>query len=595
MSWDVAHFLFLGQRMTKRLMFSLKLRALIAVIIIVNCYSAYAADRPGADKILYNGYIYTMEADQPTAEALAIKNGIIMAIGSSAHIRKLGDEQTEFFDLKGRMVMPGLNDGHSHPMEGALASLFSCKFEFTATAEDIARTLKSCIKKNPDALWIVGGRWDSSFFENNDISSPRQWLDQYSGDKAVYFSDDSGHNGWANSKALQLAGMTKDTQDPKGGTIVRDSEGIPNGLLLEEAQTVMEKQLPDWSEEQYQAGAREMNRIANAFGITGIKEAIARDPILKAYHDVDQAGGISLHIAASISTVYGHREVPLDYKRLEDLRDRYASKNVDTRFVKITNDGVPTVSRTAAMLEPYLPHKDFPENFTGLIHVDQALMVKDLTELEKRGFTVKIHTAGDRAVKQALNAIEAARKNTGRFDLRHELAHAELVAPEDLPRFRQLNVVADLSPYIWHPSPIVQSIFDALGDRAEYIFPIRTFMETGTAVLAGSDWPSAVASLNPWVGIEAMITRRDPAGKTPGALWPEQAITLEQALRIFTIEGAKALRLEAETGSLKVGKLADLIVLNQNLFTIEPTDIAETVVEMTFFEGRIVHDLANPP
>lgn len=565
-----------------------------ALAIVASLNFASARDRSTADTILINGFIYTMESDQPNAEAVAIRDGKIMAIGTSEDIRKLTYNKTQIIDLKGRMVMPGLNDGHSHPTEGAIANLFSCKFEFTAAPKDIARILKGCVKRNPGSQWIIGGRWDSNFFKNNDIPSPRKWLDQYSGDKAVYFSDDSGHNGWANTRALQLAGMTKDTKDPEGGTIIRDGEtGEPNGLLLEGAQTVMELQLPDWTEAQYQAGVREMTRIANGFGITGIKDAIARDPILKAYHDVDQAGDLSIHVAAAISTPYGHRVVPLDYDRLETLRDKFASKHVDTRFVKITNDGVPTVSRTAAMLAPYLPDDHFPKNYAGILHVDEGLLASDIAELERRGFTVKIHTAGDRSVRVGLNAIEKAHKISGRRDLRHELAHAGFVSPEDLPRFKELNVVADLSPYIWHPSPIIQSVLDAVGARGEKYWPIRDFIEAGTPVLAGSDWPAAVPSLNPWIGIEAMVTRRDPYGKTGGSLWPEQAITLEQALKIFTIEGAKALRLEAETGSIKVGKSADLIILRQNLFTIKPTDIADTIVEITFFAGKIVHSVGG--
>ncbi|WP_417624253.1 amidohydrolase [Paremcibacter congregatus] len=545
---------------------------------------------PSPDTILVNGAIHTMEEDQPTASALAIRAGKIMALGATEDIIELKSPTTRVIDLKGRMVMPGLNDGHSHPTEGAVANLFSCKFEFTATAEDIARILTACVEKNPSAEWIVGGRWDSNFFENNDIPSPRKWLDQYSGNKAVYFSDDSGHNGWANTKALQLVGMTKDTKDPAGGKIIRDAKtGAPNGLLLEEAQTVMEKQLPDWTEDQYQAGVREMTRLANQFGITGIKDAISRDPILKAYHDVDKAGDLSIHVAAAISTPYGHREVPLDYDRLESLRDTFASDHVDTRFVKITNDGVPTASRTAAMLAPYRPHDHFPANYRGLIHVDEETLTRDVAELEKRGFTVKIHTAGDRSVQEALNAIEKAHKITGRSDLRHELAHAGYVAESDIPRFKELNVVADLSPYIWHPSPIIQSVLDAVGERGKHYWPIRDLLKAGAPVLAGSDWPAAVPSLNPWIGIEAMITRQDPYDKTAGALWPEQAITLEQTLRIFTIEGARALRIEETSGSLKVGKSADLVVLNQNLFRIKATDIAKTKVDMTFFEGKIVH------
>jgi predicted amidohydrolase YtcJ len=547
-------------------------------------------EKHSADKILFNGFIYTVEQDQPTVEAVAIRAGKIMALGSSEEVRKLAGEKTQLIDLQGRMVMPGLIDGHCHPTKGAIANLFSCKFAFAATAEDIARTLKDYMEKNPDADWVIGGRWDSSFFENNDIPSPRTWLDSYSRDKAVYLRDITGHNGWANTRALRLLGLDKDTTDPAGGKIIRDPQtGEPNGLLIEEADVSARSQVPDWTAEQYRAGVLEMVRIANGYGITGMTEADASEPLLKVYQDVDRAGKLSLHLAASISTPYGARDTPLDYDHIEALRDQYASDHVDTRFVKIYEDGVPTGARTAAMLAPYMPHEDFPEGFNGLLHVDEATLTKDLTELEKRGFTVKIHTAGDRAVHVSLNAIEKARAASGRSDLRHELAHAGLVAPADIPRFQQLNVVADLSPYIWFPSPIMQSVLDAIGKRAEHYWPIRDLLEAGAPVLTGSDWPAAVPSMDPWIGIETIVTRRNPSGETPGALWPEQAISLEQALRIFTIEGAKALRLETETGSLKVGKYADMIVLGQNLFSINPDDIADTRVDMTLFAGEVVH------
>ena len=547
-------------------------------------------ERQAAEIILFNGFIYTVEQDQPTVEAVAIRAGKIIALGTSEEVRKLAGEKTQVIDLQDRMVMPGLIDGHCHPTKGAIANLFSCKFAFSATAEDIARILKEYVEKNPDAEWVIGGRWDSSFFDNNDIPSPRTWLDSYSGDKAVYLRDITGHNGWANTRALQLLGLAKDTPDPGGGKIVRDPEtGEPNGLLIEEADVSARSRLPDWTAEQYRAGVLEMVRIANGYGITGMTEADASEPLLKAYQDTDQAGNLSLHMAASITTPYGARDTPLDYDHIEALRDQYASDHVDTRFVKIYEDGVPTGARTAAMLAPYMPHGDFPEGFTGLLHVDEATLTKDLTELEKRGFTVKIHTAGDRAVHVSLNAIEKAHAASGRSDLRHELAHAGLVAPADIPRFNQLNAVADLSPYIWFPSPIMQSVLDAVGERAEHYWPIRDLLEAGAPVLTGSDWPSAVSSMDPWIGIETIVTRRNPSGETPGALWPEQAISLEQALRIFTIEGAKALRLEAETGSLKVGKSADMIVLGQNLFNIDPDDIANTTVDMTLFAGQVVH------
>ena len=562
------------------------------MLSFVTGVTVFAGD--AADKIFFNGHIYTMEQAQPQAEAVAIRDGKFIAVGSSEEVKKLAGETTVMVDLDGKMAMPGLNDGHSHPTDGAIANLFSCKFEFTATPDDIAETLTDCVKRNPDSDWIVGGRWDSNFFENYDIPSPRKWLDQYSGGKAVYFSDDSGHNGWANSKALELAGMTRETPDPEGGTIVRDPEtGEPNGVLLEEAQILMESQLPDWTATQYEAGVREMARIANGYGITGIKDANAREPILKAYKAVDQAGDLNIRVAASISTPYGYREDPLDYDRISRLQKEYASGRVNTSFVKLFDDGVPTVSRTAAMLEPYIHDDHFPKNHRGKLHLSEDVMTADVAELEKRGFTVKIHTAGDRSVRTALNAIERAHKISGRSDLRHELAHSEFVAPEDLARYKTLNVVADLSPYLWHPSPIVQSIFDAVGEEKSRrnLWHIRNLLEAGALVLAGSDWPAAVPSMNPWIGIEAMVTRQDPYGKTPGALGPEQAISLEQALRIFTVDGARALRLEDVTGSIKVGKSADMIILDRDLFEHPADQIAESRVLTTILEGRIVYRL----
>jgi len=543
-----------------------------------------------ADTVLLDGFVYTMEQDPVDTEAVAIRDGTIMAVGTSEALRKLCGKSTRVVDLNGRMVMPGLIDAHCHPTKGAIADLFACKFEFAATPDEIARILTDCVANNPDVECLIGGRWDSGFLDNYDLPSPRKWLDEYSGDKAVYFRDDSGHNGWANSQALELVGVNRDSEDPAGGKIVRDPKtGEPNGLLLEEADVAARSHLPDWSEEQYQAGVLEMVRIANGYGITGVTDADASEALLKAYHSADHAGTLTVHVAASISTPYGHRDSPLDYDRIEALRDRYASDHVDTRFAKIYQDGVPTAARTAAMLAPYVPHGQFPEDFKGLLHVDEATLAQDIGELEKRGFTVKLHTAGDRAVRTSLNAIEKAHAASGRSDLRHELAHAGFIDPADIPRFKQLNVVADLSPYMWHPSPIMQSIRQALGDRADQYWPIRDLLQAGAPLLAGSDWPAAVSSMDPWAGIAAMVTRSDPTGKTPGTLWPEQAISLEQTLRIFTIDGARALRREAQTGSLKAGKSADLIVLRQNLFDLAPDNIADAVVEMTLFAGKVVY------
>jgi predicted amidohydrolase YtcJ len=543
-----------------------------------------------ADLVLLNGFVYTQDAESPTAEAIALRDGRILALGTTSAIRDLCGANTRVIDLDGRMVMPGLIDGHCHPTKGAIANLFSCKFEFTATPADIAQILADHIARDPHCACIIGGRWDSGFFETYSLPSPRAWLDEHSGNTPVYLRDDSGHNGWANSLALQLIGVDRHSTDPPGGKIIRDAlSGEPNGLLFEAADTQARSRLSDWSMAQYMAGVREMVRIANAYGITGVTDADASEPLLAAYQSVAESGALKVHVVASISTPFGPRDGPLDYAHIEALRDRYGAPNVDTRFAKIYEDGVPTAARTAAMLQPYRTDARFPAGYRGALHVDEATLSHDMAELEKRGFTVKIHTAGDRAVRTALNAIENAHAISGRSDLRHELAHAGFVDESDIVRFKQLNAVADLSPYIWHPSPIMRSIVDAVGARGEHYWPIRDLLESGASLLAGSDWPAAVSSMDPWRGIAAMVTRRDPRGTTTGALWPEQAISLEQALKIFTLDGARAQRRDATAGSLTVGKTADLVVLDQNLFAIPPDAIANTLVDMTVFAGEVVY------
>ena len=549
-----------------------------------------SAEAPHADLLLTGGVVYTADRNRPHAEAVAIRGGRIAALGSAAALHKLRGPATRVIDLAGRMVMPGLIDGHCHPVKGALAELFSCQFAFDATPDEIARALADYAARHPELECIQGGRWGSGFFDRHPLPSPRAWLDRRSAGRAVYLRDDSGHNGWANSKALEQIGFDRNTPDPPGGTVVRDAAtGEPSGLLLEAADVVARGRLPDWGAEQYRSAVLEMVRKANGYGIVGVSDADASEAVLQALQEVDREGALTLYVAACITTPYGRRTTPLACDRVETLRDRYASPRVDTRFAKIYEDGVPTAARSAAMLRPYVPDARFGPDFRGVLHVDEATLATDLAALEARGFAVKLHTAGDRAVRTALGAIERAHQISGRSDARHQLAHAGFVDPEDIPRFRQLNAAADLSPYLWYPSPLLESVAGALGERARSYWPIRDLLEAGAPMLAGSDWPAAAASMDPWVGIAALVSRRDPLGRTPGSLWPEQAIRLEEALRIFTIDGARALRRETETGSLEVGKSADLIVLEKNLFQAEPEEIATTVVDLTLFGGEVVH------
>ena len=576
---------------------AMTLLALLAATV-AGCDEDRPADRAGmpdgvaqiADLVFINGRIYTVDAGQPWVDAVAISDGRYSYVGDGKGVAAQIGEATRVVDLNGAMALPGINEVHAHSWQGGIKALYECNFAFTATPDEIAATVEACVAANPEAVWITGGQWTSDFFKIHDIGSPRAWLDEVSGDKAVFFEDDATHNAWVNSKALALAGINKDTPDPEGGAYLRDEQGAPNGLLLETATGAVARHIPAWTAEQNMAALAEAVRLANSYGLTGIHEARTPPEVSAAYQRLDETGRLTAYAITNLQTPRGQRDEPFDTGALEEISERYRSEHVYTRFAKIFLDGVPTASRTAVMLAPYQRDAQHPQNVVSTPLVAPAALTRDLIELDRRGFTVKIHAAGDGAVRIALDAIEQVRAANGASGLRHELAHAGFIDPADLPRFAALNVTADLSPYLWYPRPINDSILGAVGERALRYWPIKELLASGANVAAGSDWPSVADSVNPWRAIEAMVTRRDPLGMRGGALWPEQAISLEQALRIFTLDGAKAYRLEHLTGSVEVGKSAELIVLNQHLFEVPIEAVSETRPEMTLFEGQVVYD-----
>jgi len=551
-----------------------------------------AVDVEHADLVLRGGVIHTVATNQPMAEAIAVSGSEIVFVGEIDAAAAYVGPQTEVVELEGRLVLPGLGDAHLRPLGGAVKELYQCNFPFSADPDEIRKTIASCVANRPDAEWITGGQWDSGFFERFEMISPRSFLDEVSGDAAIFLSDDSGHNGWANSKALELAGVFAETPNPTGGTIEREADGTPSGILLETAQGLAYAVIPKYSDVQLVEAARWFSDYANAFGITAAKAAAIEEDEMTGFVAADKAGELNVHMATSIRTPYGPRTDPLDYDEIDRIRDTYASEHVHTGFVKIFLDGVPTPARTAAMLDPYLPDEAHGDDFTGGdLHVGLETLAADLVELDKRGYTVKMHAAGDRSVQVGLNAIEVARKSLGNSEKRHELAHAGYIHPEDISRFAELNAVADLCPILWHPSPIIDAVISAVGqERGEQYWPTRDLLDANAPILAGSDWPSAVPDANPWPGVEAFVTRMDPRGDAEGALWPEQAITLEEAIEIYTIHGARAMKMEDRIGSLEVGKLADFIVLERNIFEIPIDEVADTKIRGTYFEGKLVYE-----
>jgi predicted amidohydrolase YtcJ len=542
-----------------------------------------------AELVLDNGRIYTLDSEQPWAEAVAIREGRFVFVGGNEEAAAYVGENTQVIDLGGKMAMPGINDTHSHPWQGGVKLLYQCNFPFSATPDEIAVIVKGCVSANPDAEWIKGGQWTSDFFDIHDLGSPRQWLDAISGDTAIFFEDDSAHNAWVNSKALELAGIGRDVPDPPGGFFLRDADGGPNGVLLETAKPLVEKAVPDLSPAENLAGLARAVEEANAFGITGFAEARTPPEISAVYQQLDSEGRLTVHATTYLQTPPGPRSDSLDVAPLVEIAERHASGRVHTRFAKIFLDGVPTSSRTASMLAPYVVNEEYPEETRGSLLIEPEALAEDVTKLDAAGFTVKIHTAGDGSVRTALDAIEAARKANGNQNLPHSLGHAGYVDPTDLPRFSELNVTAEFSPYLWYPRPIIDSVVGAVGERGSRYWPTRDLLATGARLSIGSDWPSAAADMNPWPAMEALVTRRNPYQDGTESFWPEQAVSLQEAIKIFTLTGAKAHQLDGLTGSIEPGKSADLIVLDRQLFDIPIEDISDTRVEQTFFAGERVH------
>ena len=544
-----------------------------------------------ADRVLRNGAIYTVNDAQPWAEAVAIANGRFVAVGSNDEIDEFIGEGTGVADLQGRMAMPGIFDIHIHPVDGSMAALYDCSFPFTSTVEEIIEHVAGCVAEAEAGEWIRGGQWGVGL-AMLDQSISAALLDTVTPDNPAFLMDSTVHNAWVNSLALERLDIGPDTLDPPGGSIVRDGSGMPNGILFDDAAYNAISTLPDYSREQYEAGLAWTVEMLNRYGVTGFKDAIAEAGSLRAYSALDRSGRLNARVAASLiwkrSWIQGHDEHLLNIAQ----RDAFRSERINPDFIKIFLDGI-APSRTAYMLEPYQPHDAFPADHRGEPLHDSTTLAEDVTNFDAQGLTVKMHAIGDGALRQGLDAIEAARASNGQSGLRHEISHAGLMHADDIGRFAELGAVPELAPILWYPVPgLVEAQTAAIGrDRAEFSFPIRSLVESGAEPAYGSDWPAVVPTPNPWPGVEALLTRQDPYLEDPQEYkWAEQAVDLETALTIITINGAKALKVEDVAGSIEVGKSADLIVLDQNVFEIPVRSIADTQVLTTIFEGRTVHD-----
>ncbi|CEJ14204.1 N-substituted formamide deformylase precursor [bacterium YEK0313] len=543
-----------------------------------------------ADAIFHNGRIYTVDAARSWASAVAVAGGRILAVGDDGDILALRGPATTVTDLRGRMMLPALGDIHNHHARGGELDLYELNFTTALDFDGIlALVAERAARVGPDA-WICGGIWSSALGPRLADPASRAALDEAAGGRPVSLIDDSLHNRWVSSRALQLAGITRDTPDPKDGFIQRDGRGEPTGVLIEKAMALVTRAAAAAIEDPVAHLAlcsRRAVEILNGYGITSFQDATSTLEMMQALHRLDANGELNARVVVSLPAYDTLNGASLFGEALIARREEFRTPRLRPDFVKFFNDGVP-MTRTAAMFDAYRPAED---GSVMVCHpfLSQPDLVRWIRRAARHGMGIKIHCAGDLAVHATLDAIEIVRDIDGPGPM-HQIAHPGYVRPDDIPRFARLNVLADLCPALWMPSTMIQAIVDVVpAERARRYWPFRDMQEAGVLMAGGSDWP-VLGLPDPWFGLHGMVTRSNPRAPELGTFWPEQALDLSTAIEVYTINVARGMGLAAETGSIEPGKSADLIVLDRNLFDIAPAEIARTRVLQTWFEGRLVHE-----
>lgn len=554
---------------------------LLSGALLTACEPAIDSAISGADSVYRNGRLYTLDPAQPWAEAVAVSAGRIVAVGNDESIAAHIGQDTTVVDLNGRLMLPGFQDSHIHPIgSGMEASV--CDLNGLADVDGYRSAILSYSTHNPDVPWILGGGWAMSVFGPGAMPS-RLILDELVPDRPVYLSSQDGHTGWANSAALAIAGITRDTPDPPDGRIDRDPEtGEPIGSLQEGAMRLVTAHIPQPSQAEYDAGLQYSIELLNSYGITSIQDASVEVEELTTYAAAQSAGTLSLRVVGSI---WWNRERGLEQiPDIMALRSRFTSGLIDAGTVKIMQDGV-MENYTAAMLEPYL----IPSGSRGIPMIEPQFLKQIVSELDRNKFQVHFHAIGDAGIRQSLDAIETALEQNGQLGNRHHISHLQIINPADIPRFKELEVVANFQPlWAFADEYITELTLPFISEEtARWMYPIKSVLDAGGKVAFGSDW--SVTSANPYQQIETAVLRKDNARADAEVFLPEERIDLESAIAAFTINAAFVNRLDQDTGSIEVGKYADLIVLDRNLFEIEPESISDAQTLLTLFQGNPVH------
>jgi predicted amidohydrolase YtcJ len=547
-------------------------------------------DMQTADLVFTGGSVMTMDGRRPRAGAVAVSGGRIAAVGTEAEVRPWIGPRTRRIDLKDRTLLPGFQDAHAHPSTSGLGLLFCTLHEVEPELGAYLAAIEVYARANPDRAWVVGDGWYMAAFPGGTPS--RLDLDRVVPDRPAFLENRDGHGAWVNTRALEVAGIARDTPDPPYGRIERDAAGEPSGTLHESAVDLVQELIPPPTLNERVEGLRLAQAYLHRLGITAWQEAWVTPQEEETYHTLVQRGGLTARVVACLWWERGRGGEQID--ELIERRRVGSMGRLRSTTVKIMQDGV-AENYTAAMLHPYLGPDGRPTDNRGLSFVEPELLKQHMTRLDAAGFQVHFHALGDRAVREALDAVEAARSTNGPTDGRHHLAHLQMVDPADLPRFRELDVAANIQPF-WAcgDAQMADLTIPFLPpERVGLQYPFRSLQRAGARLAGGSDW--SVSTPNVMAQAEVAITRKSADAPDVPPFLPHESLDLFDVLAAYTTGSAWVNHLDLETGSIEAGKLADLTVLDRDLFAADAAHrIGSAEVLMTLVEGQAVHEAPGP-
>lgn len=533
-----------------------------------------------ADMVLRDGVVFTVDPARSWATGVAISGGRIVAVArDDDELDEWIEPHTEIVSLDGRMVLPGFQDAHVHPPTAGLG-LLRCNLHEGVNRASYLETIAAYAAEHPDDEWILGDGWAMDAFPGG--TPTRDDLDRVVPDRPVFLINRDGHGAWVNSRALALAGMDGGTPDPVDGRIERDRDGEPAGTLQEGAMTLVQRVVPADTAADYERGLAVAQDYLLSLGVTAWQDADVTPDTEEAYRTMAGRGDL---IARVVGALWWERSA--GEEQIDDLiarRDRGAIGRFRPTSVKMMLDGV-AENFTGSMLDPYLGPDGQATSNRGIDFIDPDLLPRFVTRLDAEGFQVHFHAIGDRAVRNALDAVEAARQANGWSDARHHISHIQVIATVDLPRFRRLGVVANGQPfwacYEGYQTDLTIPFFGP--ERAARQYPFRSLLRHGATLAFGSDW--SVSTPNPLLEMETAVRRISPHHRNKDPFFPDERVSLADAIAAFTAGSAYVNHLEGATGSIEVGKAADLVVLDRNIF--EGESIGDATVMATIIEGKV--------